>query len=533
MSYRRHAIFPCSHAFAMRRYRGLSDERPLCTARQRKLGGKSHKISESEESKKRIMEVTAKMSNQVTPNSDEVTVLLIGGLARSGTTCVTDIVNECPDVAVMAEYRLTDLVEHLQSLLEYETEIERLALTYDPARRIPSTLPNKPEPKNPEPKKSEDATNLAGKDEPLQYEGFGTPMLRNTLRYPTEQRFPAIVTNVVGTALNKPKARIIGSKSPGSLLQESSERLRDLFPRIRYIALLRSPMEQINSSINRRNRTLQGIDFWHEKTVDDAIDYYTRTIAGLVTLKYLVNVDLLFLKFEELLTDQKLVSETIFSYIGTDWRPEHDYVVAERGGVNVLTPEEREQVQAHFGDLLGAWDGARLTGADDIDLAIFNEILPPIPENREPMSNGSKPQFLTHGWSVPEADGIWTDGERAIMLFGASALGSGMLRIEFSPYLASGKPLGIEILFNGEPIGKTLLCHGSGAVTSDQTTITLIRDLLQTSVLWIGPVQLNSDKFNLFEFRFTDVTSPAAIGESPDPRLLGLRLSALQFVPVD
>lgn len=449
------------------------------------------------------------------------TAVLIGGLARSGTTALVDVLNECADMAIMAEYRLVDLVRHLRPILAYEAVVEQLASTFDPAVRGAGTPP--PSLRVEEGVEAEPI---------LHYPGFVTPGRQSTLRYPSVAKFPEIVASVIGTSLGKPSARFIGSKTPGTMLADADAALVQTFSDVRYVALLRSPLDQINSSMNRRNRTNLGCDFWGVETVEAAIAYYKSTLAGLIALKRLHGDRVLFLKYEDLVGDSEAALRLVLSHIGVEWTPPPGMLVADRGALKVLTDEERLSVRRELGAIEDAWTDADLSGVNPTGLALFHDILPQLPEKLVTVSMGQKPDFLIDGWSLPEAAGIWSDASKAMLLFRPAHSGDRMLRLDVAPYVADEAPLGMQVTLNGKRLGRTMFCPGSGVISLSSETNVIVVEVGKPITVWIGPFALSEDAPNLFEFDFIGVRSPASIGESPDTRLLGVQLSGVQFIDV-
>ena len=466
-------------------------------------------------------------------------VLLIGGLPRGGTTAIVDIINECPDAAIMAEYRLIDLVTHLEPILSYEAEIRQLE------GQLWSSTETSPEISDDglmafddefddefgnSDVSDSDATEC---DEALHYPGFVTPGLQQTLRFPTKRRFPIIVSEVVKSSLNKPAARIIGSKLPGTMLADGGEYLAKLFPEVRYLAMLRAPLAQINSSMNRRNRAVAGIDAWSIEDIQQAIDTYIENIVGLFVLRNRAKHTLLFVKYEEMVENYDAVVDRLFSHLGTDWRPAHKFTVSERGTIDVLTVHERERIEQVLGRLIAGWDTAKLTGASDADLSIFHNILPALPDQSYSLEGVRKPGFLASGWSDMEPDGIWTDADKATLIFGPVKSPKMMLKIEFIAFLASGKPLEIDMMMNETDLGKIVLLPGTNPSWNGPGKILSIPDWTQKNELLIGPLDFKSDDANLLEFTLTGICSPTSLGKHLDDRDLGIRLSKLEFVPAD
>lgn len=467
---------------------------------------------------------------------------MIGGLPRAGTTAVVDLINECPDAAIMAEYRLIDLVMHLQPILEYETEIrdleEALWPTDDAVAPETSDAGEAPVIEAPDlPDLIADDTCAAvmeldgADDDTLHYPGFMTPGLTETFRFPTRRRFPLIVSEVVKASLNKPAARIIGSKIPGSMLADGGDYLSKLFPDIRYLAMLRAPLAQINSSINRRNRTAAGIDAWNIEDVRHAIDTYINNILGLFVLRSRAKEALLFVKYEDLVHNYEEVADRLFSHLGTDWRPADKLIVAERGTINVLTPREKARVEQKLGTLIAGWDSAALTGTTDADLALFHDILPKVPSRHHSFQGDDKPAFLADGWSDIEPDGIWTCEERAALLFGPTPNSKMMLKIEFISFLASGEPLEVDVMMNDVVVERIILTPKKTRSPKGSERIFHIPDWTQKNEIVVGPLSFRNDDANLLEFRLNGIHSPFSLGINDDVRRLGIRLSGLELLP--
>lgn len=477
-------------------------------------------------------------------------VLLIGGLPRSGTTALADVVNESPDAAIMAEYRLTDLVYHLTPLLEYEENVHKAGASVAARARAggsaadlvaspPASLAGAWRCRGGGERTTEPSARIttAASDTRSAPETFDAPTyvpftsadLEQPIRFPTTARFPAIVANVVRTSLNKPRARIIGSKTPGTMLLDGGSKLAGMFPELRYVAMLRSPLPQINSSLNRRNRARQGDDIWHLQTVHDAISEYRAVICGLLALHEQVGDHLMFVKYEDLLSDPDATIGAVFAHIGSGRRPPRHPLATERGTVQVLSPAEQREVESSLGGLITAWDAARLTGTQ-VDLAIFNDLLPSVPKGFVTVAGEDRPPFLVAGWSITEPGGIWTDSASAIMIFRGEHRPACFLKLVFNPYLAAGNPLGMEVLVNGVSLGRTLLCPGNEVIASSGITAVAVPDWTEPVTLSFGPISLRADRHNAVEIRTTGAVSPASAGLGSDGRVLGIRLTGLHLV---
>jgi hypothetical protein len=460
-------------------------------------------------------------------------VVLVGGLPRSGTTALADLLNESDDVALMAEYRLADLARDTQGIMAYSRVIESMTATIvggsiRGSRQHPNT----------------DVDPLAGASrqhptsgaDPLagasSYWPFSTPKLKRKLRYPTVDRLPEILTSIVRASLDKPVARIIGSKTPGAMAVDDGEGLQKHFPDIRYVAMLRSPLGQINSSLNRRNLQREGRDIWHISSVEDAMAEYRSIVQDLIVLSQRVGDRLLFIKYEDLVSKPEETCETLFKHIGLEWRPAHPMLFAERGTFSVLTDQERKTLETGWQSMISKWDSAQLTGsAQSINMSIFNELFCPPPVAPVTIGESKNPGFLASGWSSIDSVGVWSDSERASLVFGPSRGDSYMLKVSVVPFLAAGTPLTIRCSVNGSLVAELMLCPGN-AVAGDHGTALAVPVWEIPLSIWFGPMKLHLNKQNVVDFDFQGLKSPHELGLSIDVRRLGISLRSLQFVDV-
>ncbi|VWX48722.1 sulfotransferase [Novosphingobium sp. 9U] len=442
-------------------------------------------------------------------------VLLIGGLPRAGTTALMDIINEHPEAAIMSEYRLCDLANQLAPILQYQADVERSASETKNSKvsNLEARL---------------SSHTFGSSDSRYAYNLYESEGLNHKLRYPTEERFPSIVANVVRTSLNKPNAQIIGSKRPGSMLKDGGDSFSVMYPSVRYVALLRSPMAQINSSMNRRNLAEQGRDMWHVMTVQEAIDEYIDVVRGLMILREKVGDALLFVKYEDLTSDPERTIDRVIAHAGLAWNGAHS-VAAERGTMNVLSPSEIGEIELHLGTIIKAWPETRLTGTN-VDLSIFDCFLPSIPLEPINLTNGEPVMCLADGWSEPEPSGIWTDGNSAMLVFGRAEEPFCFAKMVFVPYLEAGLPLSLELMVNGQSVGRRLLWPGDVVVGALDSSSVAVGDRTKPMTMWFGPITLRTDTHNTIEIKMKGVRSPQDLGIDQDKRELGIRLMELQFV---
>ncbi len=120
-------------------------------------------------------------------------------------------------------------------------------------------------------------------------------------------------------------------------------------------------------------------------------------------------------------------------------------------------------------------------------------------------SEGCGQLFLGTGWSLPEEDGVWTEGKQAFLRLPAHKASTGRLSLEVAPFLGKGgQQLSVYV-------GKELLSTSEFRSTDPQS-ITLFVPLPSTIRLEIG-----------------QPTQPKK-GLNPEQRMLGVKLRNLQVV---
>lgn len=130
-------------------------------------------------------------------------------------------------------------------------------------------------------------------------------------------------------------------------------------------------------------------------------------------------------------------------------------------------------------------------------------------------SNLHTTDYLNKGFSLPESWGTWSDGEKAA--------------ISFSVSKTTSKP--VTVLISTNP----WLTKGHESFTANA----YYKDIKISEFLFDKPDIINW-KFNIspdillgetnivIQFRFSNITSPLLVGQSADPRLLGIGIRSLQ-----
>jgi hypothetical protein len=118
--------------------------------------------------------------------------------------------------------------------------------------------------------------------------------------------------------------------------------------------------------------------------------------------------------------------------------------------------------------------------------------------------------YLARGWSHPEADGVWSDGPSAALMFDVGSAPITDLRFEFSLAVFRTSPHG----------SRQVIVETNHAQRIDQWTLLEAEmecSLLVPASAWIG-------SRICLHFRFDPPKSPKELGLSEDPRALSIKL---------
>ncbi len=295
------------------------------------------------------------------------------------------MINASPDAAIIYEYSLDALVRDLRVLLAYDEETSRrfalapegFALTDSEARTA-------------------------------YFNDYGDPPYDH---YPTKERFAAIVTAVLEATVGKRDVKLIGSKTPGSVLPDERAALAPYFANVRYLFMVRNPLATINSMMNRRNLARFGADDWEIADVDGAIAEYRQNILALLS-HVCADPDACYvLKYDDLIEHSAETTAALGRFLGISlddgasrllW-PENETKV-------ILAPDERLRVTAAFGEPIASWAQKQLTGtgARAVDeLSDCVETLAPGVRYRYAAADGKR-HFLGAAWNALEEGGVWS-----------------------------------------------------------------------------------------------------------------------------
>lgn len=352
------------------------------------------------------------------PFEPPVTVL-VGGGPRSGTTLMVDLLNEHPQVGILSEYVFDNFVRVLDPLLDRERLIASRALP-------PAVAPAKPvQPSSESAKPPVSRTNKT-------YGLLVNAALRFPKRFPTREDFPQLLSNVIATSLGKHGLRVIGAKDPFFTLHHDRDFLDDRvgLP-VRYLLLLRNPIGQINSSLNRRNLAAERRDRWHIQTVHDAIHEY-RSMC-LLNFSYLVHFkdEAMLVKHEDLISDPTDTLRHVYRFLGLRGHIELGNLKVRDRHLSVMNEDEVRAVESSYAQASRDWESRPVTATKNPAEAFrglvelyprpFNLTLRPGVTGRPLLGLGWCPAFLPEGALSRGTDAylvfaLAEDGETSISL---------------------------------------------------------------------------------------------------------------------
>jgi len=178
--------------------------------------------------------------------STKPTWVLISGPSRSGTTLLRTLLNSHPNAAIFHEYGMTLLVRRLWSVLDTpkfvlnpavklaENQIDPLALSIL-ERSEKFRISNN--------KKS----------------GFNDLFLPTG---PRDKNFSAFAVSLFSIAFAKSKLKVIGDKVPLRGPWEDLAYLMNMLPDLKFVFIIRNPLDVIDSSLRRSLNAKLGNDEW-------------------------------------------------------------------------------------------------------------------------------------------------------------------------------------------------------------------------------------------------------------------------------
>lgn len=458
-------------------------------------------------------------------DSHTPTVVLIGGVPRSGTTMLVDALNENDSCAIMAEYRFDKFLRDLSPIFDYEKAYHGFVGAHKPEyfeRSGEAAI---------ETGASAGASRLAATGTQYYMPRAIVP-LKNPVRFPRTNSRVSIATAALRAALGKPFARVIGSKDPRFVLDSAHLAVREDFPRVRYVFALREPLAQINSAMNRRNLAAVGLDEWLATTVEQAIDEY-RSIAHAVSELVLSHPDDCFVvKYEDLQSDPQATFHKLGSFLKVPILLPASLLKGKHDPINVLTADENEIVHSTMGALCMRWHELALTGTGRSVLPALSELVDRLPSTGIDCGSAGARPMLVRGWSAPEEAGVWSDGPESVIVFRSDSSEALTCRIELNlAFFASSQTtrLPLEIVLNDRTLfwGYIASSASENPTASDEDVV-ILPDL--GGQIFLGPVTLLPDTPYRLAFKFSTLTSPKREGlDDNDDRTLGVYLRSVKL----
>lgn len=418
-------------------------------------------------------------------------VAFVRGSARSGTTLLSDIMNENPEIAILVEQPLGDLAYGIAGIFWFEKH-------RDEQRETIAARSGK----------------AAKKRDDRHYDPIENPeRMRFPRRYPMRDRFGNIVAAVVGAALEKPSARVIGSKTPGHWNDHELRVVQEMFEEVRYVFIVRNPIDTINSIVNRRNAARDGLDLWPDKPIDEAISRYREGTCLVLSCASIYPQHTYVIRYDDLVDDTAATLEGLGRFLGVDLHDSSGLVRPSRPAKNVLSKSEDAAVRAALGDAVDSWSEKHLTGSssalgteldDCIDVAL------PGKEYRFDAPVGER-GVLGSGWSGAEPKGIWSDAAISDVFFRVPADADYAVVVRYSASTATKRrPLTLHASIGGDEREATLRDGRAGRIV-------------------LGPVRLQAGRAHRLRFAFGELQSEVERGDGPDPRRKGIQLRRLRI----
>jgi hypothetical protein len=138
--------------------------------------------------------------------------------------------------------------------------------------------------------------------------------------------------------------------------------------------------------------------------------------------------------------------------------------------------------------------------------------IPMIPDDGIPMARAEAAPFLRDGWSQPEGDFRWTDGDAAAIRFAGERPPPDAIELELRPYLVHGR-IGrqhVDVVLNGREVG----------------SVDAVAAPFERYVVPLPPGVVEAQ--NTLTLRLPDAASPRSLGESADERRLGIAVRAIR-----
>jgi Sulfotransferase family len=240
--------------------------------------------------------------------------LVVGGAARSGTTILMEILNTNPNIGLFAEFPLDKMLGWIDLYFEHEKAMN-------------------------------------------QYAGSSAQNLRPWKPWPMRTlHFDALAQAPFRAAFSEKNLRVIGVKMPDLETKLNSSLVETYFKDLRFIHIVRNPIDTIASSLARRNAARRGEDVWHISTVEEAIATWTRSWGLAREMHREKGQRTLLIKYEDMQSNFHRVKAEIAAFL--DVVPEFRSLFSADLAARDLSPlndAEKTIVGQHFGAIDELW----------------------------------------------------------------------------------------------------------------------------------------------------------------------------------
>lgn len=315
--------------------------------------------------------------------------LLVTGAPRSGTSFLRALLAEHPQVALLQEYGLTDLVRRIDAIVA----------------RAPPAVIDWDSGGNP----ADVRFNAASRFYRDQAKREGVPRGGGD---PTPSHFGSVAMGLFKGMFPDKVPRYVGDKMPITPSWEDLPLLFARLPGFRVIAVIRNPADVVRSSLVRREATVRGRDEWPIRRVRDAVAQWVGGWQTLRALKGRHGPAVAVVKYENLCAQPQAVVDGLHAWLGLPPRPVATPVSALSPDLALHTPEEQAELERLLGPLIEAWP------TSDVETLMtgFATFRPPhAPGTPIRLAHDEATPYLEAGFSFQEEWGRWTDGTRAVL----------------------------------------------------------------------------------------------------------------------
>ena len=407
--------------------------------------------------------------------------VLLSGAPRSGTTLLRKLVSAHPNAGVLHEHGLLRLFDVLEELVVQSEPGSPRTTTelQEGLRQLEAAM------------------------------DVRSPGLDEEPSLPSGRRLESVARSVLGAAFPGKRLEVGGDKLPLVPSWGDEEALLRRAPNLKFVFILRNPLDVVSSSMGRRELTVHGLDAWPVDSVEAACAQYAWAWRRMRTIARAHPDRVLLLKYDELCRSTGREMARVYGFLGLSAFPVPEVRARAPGVRPFLSPEDVRQVEVTFADLIEAWDETdpeTLLGAPLFGACTLGE--------RLELSGAAALLSLREGFSDPEGFGCWTDGLRArLALRHAPTDQPGLLELYFSyAYRTPGEPFDLMVSVNESP----------PELRSIETAPRRLAFSLPAGGLRQGRTEIE-----LFPLR------PKRPEEAPaaDPRALGVVLSAVRVTP--